>query len=166
MTKQFLALLLAIPLTALAASDSSTLSATLADRILISDLDSMDFGTHTPGNDMTVTDTFCVYRKGNGGKYKVTATGNGVNSAFTLSGATNGWQLEYAVKFDGDTTPNSGEDLIAGTKSSSEYTGDTSSTNCGNTNNASIRLRITNTNANAAEVDTYSGTLTLTVEVN
>ena len=147
----------------LGASDSGTVSveANFSNVIKVSRLDNMEFSDHSAGNDMVVSDNFCVYRRGNDGKYKVTISGDGASSAFTLSKGTN--TLDYTVKFSDDTTPSDGTDMTTNTESSSEFFGSTESRSCGGSDNTSIQITISDSDAVKAKAGKYTVNITILV---
>ncbi len=136
---------------------------TIPGLVQISDLDDIDLGTFD-GDAMSGSDDVCVWATTP--TYTLIAQGDGPAGAFTLSGASpGGATLPYAVAWADSAGAGAGTTLAAGTA----LTGLTTTAidadcNAGSDPNATVIIDVGATDLAAVAADTYTGTLTLTVE--
>ena len=143
-------------------SGSASISVTIPNLILISGMADIGFGTYSGVGDLNQNEDICIYTNKAAGTYRVTGSGSGGGGAFTLSDGTN--TLAYNV-FYNDVTGTTGEQqLTSGTPLGSQNGANTTSQNCGGSNDANYHVQILGTNLLAAPSGAYSGTLTLLVE--
>lgn len=153
-------------LSALAATDGTvgfnstgTVDITLAvnDEVRISNLADINLGVFGGADAVGTTDA-CVYRNGTGA-YRITATGSGAASAFSLTDGTN--SVGYSVEFDDGTGAVA---MGASTPMIGRTGADPASATCATTgNNAVVTTTVVATDAAALPAGTYTGTLTLLV---
>lgn len=145
------------------ANVSVTLDLTIPDKIQITQIDDINLGTFDGTNDMTGSDSLCVYR-GSGGDYGLTITGSGSGGAYTLSNG--GSTIPFDVTWDDGTGAQS---VTSGTLVSGLTNTFTQNTSCngGADNNATLGVQVLANDIQAAASTTgiHTGTLTLTVEM-
>lgn len=138
-----------------------TLSTTLNNVIRVSSIDDFIFGTHTglAATSPSLTDDICVYRNSNG-NYQVTASGNGVGGAFSLSNGIN--NIAYSAQWDDGSgfTP-----LQANTALNNQSNVFNSSIDCnaGGANNARLKIDINNSELQSVTAGSYQGIITIMV---
>lgn len=142
---------------------SVTFDLTVPDSIQLTQVNDINLGVFDGINDMTGSDSLCVYRRG-GGQYGVTITGSGNGGAFTLSNGAS--TLPYSVTWDdggGAQAVTSGV-LLSGLANTYTAGPDCSG---GALNNAILGVQVLATDIAAAAtgVGTHTGTLTITVEM-
>jgi len=135
---------------------------TIGYLVRITDVDEIHFGTY--GFQVTIEedDDVCIYTNDPSGDYLVTATGDGVGSAFEISngGATPAY-VDYKVSWEDD----SGTDtLISGTQSGTQEGANTSSETCSGGTNATVSITMTRADITSVIAGTYTGVLTLLIE--
>lgn len=139
-----------------------TLSLTLPDSIMVSQLDDIDLGVFS-GVDLVATESLCIYRA-SGGNYGVTVTGSGAGGAFEL--ANNGSIIAYQVNWS-DGIANAALApgvLVSGLANT--VSGDTSCSN-GLANNATLTVTLPAAAVNIAATQSglHTGVLTILVEM-
>ncbi|MES2661943.1 MAG: hypothetical protein V4629_01440 [Pseudomonadota bacterium] len=148
---------------------TATISVTKSVQAQISDLQDMTLANWGVGDGaVSLSSNVCVYSST--GNYKVTASGSGAASAFTLSnGSTN---IAYSVTWNAGgagNLSNTGTALTTSVQSTGYTTATTASANCsgGGASNDTARVivGITSGNMDAAvsSATAYTGTLTLLV---
>ena len=140
---------------------SSIVTIVKDNAVQISKVDDIDFGNQsTLTADAVASDQVCVFASTGG--YNITASGDGVGGAFTLSDGGSG-VLPYTVSWS-EGAVNSA--LLPGAAATG-FIGDSSAADCGGAGdantNATFEVTIDQTNFNMAAAGTYSGTLTLKV---
>lgn len=121
---------------------------------------------------MTGSDSVCVWGNVGGGgtvSYKVTASGDGAASAFTLDSGT-APVLPYTVEWD-DGDDGTGEETLTTTVlSTTTFSSTRTSKTCAGGTNARVIITILESNLEATDVaiggSTYTGVLTLVVSAN
>lgn len=150
-------------------SGTSNISVTKAIQAQISDISDMTLSNWSVGDPaVQLYSNVCVYSST--GSYKVTATGSGSGSAFTI--ASGGNNIPYSVVWNAGGAgglASTGTTLTAGVQSSSFSNASTTSATCngggaGN-NTARVVVNITQGNMESAASSTtpYTGTLTMIV---
>ena len=140
---------------------SSLVTIVKDNAVQISKVDDIDFGNQsTLTADAVASDQVCVFASTGG--YNITASGDGVGNAFTLSaGGTS--VLPYSVRWNEGAVTST---LLPGAPATG-FVGNSAAADCGGTGdantNASFEVTIDQTNFNMAAAGTYSGTLTLKV---
>lgn len=140
---------------------TTDITVTIPDRVQISDLDGIDLGTYSGSLDLSGTEDLCVYRNGTG-SYKVqldSANPGGANE-FRMKNGTD--YIPYAVRFDDDSDASDGTLVVSGDEVSG-LTGDSSSTTCGASDNAQLRVDVLEADLQAAPPASYLDTITLLV---
>lgn len=142
---------------------TSTVSVTVPNLVLITDVGNLALGTWSGSGDEEGDDDVCIYTNKAAATYFVTASGSGAASAFTL--ASGGNTLAYEVYFN-DQSGTTGETQLTTTVKSGAQTGaDTTDQDCnGGGLNANFHVVIPEANLLAAPSGAYSGTLTLLIE--
>ncbi|MCE2965236.1 MAG: hypothetical protein LW855_05530 [Alphaproteobacteria bacterium] len=141
---------------------TAEIRATVANLASISNLNDFIFPTWTGSGDLILTDNVCVYVNNRGGRYQLTASGNG-RSGFNLTdGAGN--PLTYEAQWN-TRAASGGESLRSGQTLRSRSNADTSSIDCSSGRNLNSALTITLREAalRAAPAGNYAGVITLTV---
>lgn len=127
------------------------------DEVRISNLTDINLGVFA-GVDASGSSAACVYRNGTGA-YQITATGDGVAGAFTLTDGTN--TVAYSVDFDDGSGALA---MTSGTTLAGRTGADPGSATCATTgNNANVTATVLATDAATLPAGTYAGTLTLVV---
>jgi hypothetical protein len=141
---------------------SVSISATIPNRVQISGLTDIAFGTVDPSTAAASAENVCVWSNTTAKGYSVTATGSGAASAFTLTNGT--VALPYSVEWAGTSGQASGTALTSGTALAS-LTSTATSPTCaaGPATTASLVVKMTAANLQAAVASAYTGTLTLVV---
>ncbi len=142
---------------------SVTVDLTIPDSIQITQVDDISLGTFDGVNDMTGSDSLCVYRRG-GGDYSLTITGSGSGGAFTLSGG--GDTIPFSVTWNDGAGARS---VTSGTLLSGLTNTFTQDTECngGADNNATLGVQVlaNDIQAGTSTIGTHTGSLTITVEM-
>lgn len=129
------------------------------DEVRISNLTDIS-GVFDGTNDVTGTSAACVYRNGTG-LYRLTASGDGIGGAFTLTDGVIATPIPYSVSFDDG---NGAQSLGAGSPLTGLNGADPTSDTCATTgNNGTVAVSIGATDLLSAPASTYAGTLTLVV---
>lgn len=141
---------------------SANIRATVANLASITNLNDFVFPTWTGAGDLTLSDNVCVYVNNRGGKYQVTATGNGRNGFSLADGAGN--NLAYEAQWNVRASAG-GDSLRNGNTLRNRDNADTGSIDCSSGRNLNSALTITLREAalRAAPAGTYNGVITLTV---
>ena len=141
---------------------SLNITATIPALVQISALDDIALGTFS-GAAMSGGDDVCVFS--NTGGYSVTASGDGAGGAFELTGATAAEPLPYGVQWATTAGATSGTALTPGTALTG-LVGTFTNPSCqaGAALNARVLVAVTADDLGVVSADTYTGTLTLTVE--
>lgn len=152
---------------AMAASDGSVganstatsdVSLAVQDRIQISNVKDIAFGTYGGTGDLVENSSYCVYRNG-GGNYELTLTTD--HGSFVVSDGTD--DIPFAVKVDDSADASTGASIAYNT--SSGTLGNTSTIpDCGGADNGAMEVTFAEADLQAANSSTYLGTITLYVE--
>lgn len=138
-----------------------TLSTTLNNVIRVSSIDDFIFGTHTglAATSPSLTDDICVYRNSNG-NYQVTANGDGVGGAFTLSNGIN--SIAYSAQWSDGT---GFKPLQANTSLNNQGNVFNNNIDCnaGGANNARLKIDINNSELQSVTAGSYQGVITIMV---
>lgn len=141
-------------------------TAAQAQQVRISRLTNVGFGTITAlGTDQRRTRNVCVYSSAAGGRYSITARGNGAANAFTI--ASGARTIPYEVQW----AQTSGQTVGTALSSGVALTGQTSAAvNSGctlaPTRTATLIVILRGANLASATAGAYSGVLTLVVAPN
>jgi spore coat protein U-like protein len=166
-----LASLVAASGTALAATDgtlgatsegTAEVTMTVEDRVLITGLEDMALGTYSGSGALFGETAFCVYRNGTG-LYDLTVSSDnqGASNEFR---ATDGFNfVTYTVLFDEDATAVDGDPIASGVEEE-DLAGHATSTSCGGSENASVRVTFGEAALQSAPAGNYADTLTFLVE--
>ena len=134
-----------------------------AQKVRITNLSDVDFGTITNLQaDSRRAQNICLYSNGAAGGYSVLASGSGAGSAFSLASGPS--QLAYDVEWSGQSGQSSGTALSPNVA----LTGQTSSAthqfcNSGPSASASLVVVLRGAELSRARQGNYSGTLTLLI---
>jgi hypothetical protein len=142
---------------------SATISITIPTLVSITDVQNLNLGTFTGSGDLSADDSVCVYTNLPAATYKITASGNGDDSAFTIKSVSD-VTIPYEVYWNDQPSPG-GTELTSGLASATQSGANTSSQTCdGDGNNANFRVRILEEHLAASPPAVYTGTLSLLVE--
>ena len=133
----------------------------IEDRVQVTNLDGIDFGTYAGSGTLTGQDEMCIYRNGSGA-YDITLTSDnpGGGSEFQMiSGAD---LIAYELKFDDDNDASDGTVVLSGDTLTNQA-GDAGDTTCGAVDNAEMRVFITAATLEGSVTGTYLDTVTLLV---
>lgn len=140
-----------------------TVDLTVPDSIQVTQVDDINLGSFDGVNDVTGSDSLCVYRR-SGGQYGVTITGSGTGGAFSL--ATGGSTIPFSVTWNDGT---GAQNVDAGVLLSGLTNTYTAGTKCngGADNNATLGVQVLANDMRTASTatGTHTGTLTITVEM-
>lgn len=134
-----------------------------SNNVRISGLTDLTFGTIANlGTDAVLSENVCAYSNSSTSGYRITASGSGTGSAFSLSSGTN--QLAYEVQWSASPGQSSGSQLT----SSVPLTGQISSAtqqvcNAGPASSATLIVVLRSSALSNATAGSYSGTLTLVI---
>ncbi len=143
-------------------SGTTTVSLVKGFGLKISDIDDVDFGPTTTQPADAYEDV-CVYSSN--GTYRITATSaNGSAAKFRMLGQTAFNYLEYDIEWTADTSATSGANLNNATQSADMAGANSVLEDCNGIPTARIIFDVNNGSFNNAATDTYSDTLTLTIE--
>ncbi len=107
----------------------------------------------------------CVFRKGNSGAYTVTASSANPDGSGNFQVDDGGTKVMYNVQWS-DSAGNT-EDLTENATSSTTFTGNTGSADCGGATNATVRASVPQSEWEAATASAgYNDTLTMMVTAN
>jgi hypothetical protein len=134
--------------------------------VRITGLSDVPFGAISNFNiDSIQSQSVCIYAKGSGDGYRVTAIGSGSAGAFRLSSGSN--TLPYEVQWSDTTGQTSGSQLLANQPLTGLHTGEGpgAKDDCskGPPTTASLIIILRSASLGAAISGTYGGTLTLLV---
>jgi hypothetical protein len=157
---------------ALAASDggvgstsagSLDITLTIPMLVRISGFTDIDLGTFDGTAPMSGQDGLCVWSTTGG--YRLGASDGTSDGSFTLTGQTGSDSLVYGVEWEDEagTRVALSEDLWAGDVST-PLTTNASSASCEGSTNSNVYITISEAAIGGVGADTYTGTLTLTVE--
>ncbi|MCC5888714.1 MAG: spore coat protein U domain-containing protein [Gammaproteobacteria bacterium] len=139
-----------------------TVSVDIANRVQISGLNDIDFGTYAGSGDLERSDDFCVYRNGTG-SYNVTiSSSQAEGGSFRLVNGPNA--IPYSVRFNDAADITGGSDVSSGDTLAG--TGSATSLTCGGSSNASLGVSIAASALQAAPSGFYTDVITLLVEPN
>jgi len=152
-------------------SSSASLDVDITIPVLfrISDISDLNFGnfTQTGASKITLDDDVCVYTNDSSGEYRITASGNGTASAFTLSkSGDDSALLSYVVKWNAQSGTSGNFDLTAGITYPSNLSGaNTSSSSCltGLSSTGNFQVSISVDDILGSNSGTYTGTLTINI---
>lgn len=136
---------------------SSDVSLSVADRVQISNVKDIAFGTYGGTGDLVENSSYCVYRNG-GGDYQLTLTT--IEGSFEVTDGTN--TIPYAVKVDDSADASLGTAMTYNT-AAGPLVG-SPAVDCGGTDNAAMEVTFSEADLQAAGTAAYSGTVTLYVE--
>jgi hypothetical protein len=142
---------------------SVVINATVPSSVRISGLDDVNFSNQDPAVAASNAQNVCVWSNTATRGYRITASGNGAASAFTLqSGALA--PVPYSVQWDDVSGQTSGSALTATTALTGQTSAATSSNCSSGSESASLIVGITTANLQTMQSGaTYTGTLTLLV---
>ncbi len=149
---------------ALAATSIGTtdVTVTIADRVQVSNLDTIVLGTYLGSGTLVGTDDMCIYRSSTGAyDIQLDSANAGAASEFRLAAGLN--FIVYQLQFDDDSDAAVGGTIVLDGDSVTNQAGHASDTTCGAVDNAEIRVFITEANLQAAVAGSYTDTVTLTV---
>lgn len=143
---------------------SVTINASVASRVQISGLADVTFSAVDPATAATNAQNVCVWSNTTTRGYRITATGSGAASAFTLSSGVLP-VVPYSVEWAAATGQSSGSTLTAGTALTGLASTATSPTcSSGASSSASLIVKMAAADlSNMQAGPTYSGSLTLLV---
>lgn len=139
---------------------SSDLDAEIPVLYKITDVADRDLGTFNGTAAMSSNDDVCIYSN-DSGNYKVTATGSGDASAFTLTAGGN--TLAYTVKWNDEEGTTGSESLTAGTAKTGQTGANQTDPACGTGMTANFEVTISQAEAILRPAGQYSGTLTFVI---
>lgn len=143
-------------------TSSLTVELTVPGSILISQVDDIDLGSYS-GTDMQASDSLCVYQTA-GASYAISALGSGPSGSFAISNGS--VDIPLHLSWDDGISK---ETLAPGAILSGRTSANSGSASCnsGAANNATLEVTIMETDilANNVSAGSYSGTLTLIVEL-
>jgi hypothetical protein len=137
-------------------------SAAPSDKVRLSGLADVAFGTIDPAADQTSSQNLCAFSNSSTGGYSVTASGSGSGGAFTLASAAD--ELPYEVRWAGTTGQANGTAVTAGTIVSG-FTSAASQQTCnsGPAASATLTVIVRATSLGSVQAGSYAGTLQITI---
>lgn len=147
---------------ATACAAGTTLPASAGDKVAITGLSNVAFGTIVSFNDQTSSQNLCVYSQSFTDGYSVTALGSGAGGAFTL--AAGSAPLAYDVLWSALPNQRGGTSLVAGSAATGFRSGATQKTcNSGPSASATLTIAIRARALASAQAGSYAGTLQLMI---
>lgn len=145
---------------ALLACMSSAASA--GDKVALTGLSDVSFGTISTFNDLSISQSVCAFSQTLTNGYSVLATGSGTGGSFVLSSGSAG--LAYDVLWSASPAQRSGVALTAGVPKSG-FTSSAAQKTCnsGPSASATVTLVLRGSALSAAQAGSYAGTLQLTI---
>jgi hypothetical protein len=133
-----------------------------ADKVRVSSLSDVAFGSLVALSDVSIARDVCVYSTALSGAYAVIASGSGSGGAFELASGSD--RLAYDVQWAQAAGQASGSALQAGVASQPFFSGAVQQVcNSGPASTAALVLRMKASDVAAARAGSYSGVLTLTI---
>lgn len=144
-------------------SGSFQVSLTIPDRVQVSGLQDINFGTFVSG-DFDTNYPLCVYSNTPTARYGITITGDGAGGAYTLTNGTD--TIPYQVFWNETAGTTVGElVLTAGTKLGNRSNANQVSYTCATGgDSANLRVWIQDANMRGITNGTYTGTMTIFVD--
>ena len=141
---------------------TADISVTIAEQFRISSIQDYAFGTYSGTGNLTANDDVCVYNNGTG-DYRITASGSGAASAFTVASGAN--TIAYQVFYNDVTGTTGAVQLTAATQSGVQTGANTTINDCSAGGlSGNVEVRMLQAALQAAPAGAYTGTLTLLVE--
>jgi hypothetical protein len=152
----------AVQVAAALAAALSAAPASAADKVNVSGLRDVSFGTVTSFSDKSVSQSICAYSQSTTNSYAVIATGSGQGGAFTLT--SGGASMAYEVLWSATSGQTGGTLLEAGRPATGFESAATQKTcNSGPASSASLTVVLRTSALNAATAGPYSGSLQITI---
>jgi hypothetical protein len=143
---------------------TSGLSVTINEMVQVTDIqDPLLSTTYGTSGDLDANDDVCVWTNDTGDEYKVTATGSGTASAFTITDGTE--TIAYSVYWNDETGITGRTTLTTNVQTTAAQTGATNTYPC-TVNNANLSVNIAQNAILSAQAGTYTGTLTVVLAPN
>lgn len=132
-------------------------------QVQISRLDTVAFGQYGSSGNLSFDEHFCVHSSASNGGYRlsVSSTNQDSNGNFYMADDSSGATIPLSILF---SASGSGSGTIGMTSNAVSANGDSGSTNCSNTDNATLTMVMTEAVLQAAETGSYSETLEILVE--
>jgi hypothetical protein len=146
------------------ASNSFTVSITVSgiSQVKISRLDSVNFGTHSGLQNITVTEKFCVYSSAANGAYRLSInSANQDANGHYLIGPAGADLLPMSITFAANAVGPATEPI---SNNSVRGAGNTLSDSCSGGDNAMLTLSLEEADLQAASTGSYAGLLVLLIE--
>ena len=140
----------------------AAISVTVPNLIKITNMADIAFGTWSGSGDLNSNVDVCVYTNKASGTYRITATGSGAASAFTL--ASGGNTLPYNVYYNDVSGTTGAVQVTAATVLNGQTGAHVTSQTCGGSNTGNYHVEILDASLQAVPSGAYTGTLTLVVE--
>ena len=144
-------------------SGSFEVSLTIPERVQVTGLEDIDFGTFVSG-DFNYDYPICVYSNTPTARYGVTVTGDGAGGAYTLTNGTD--TIPYVVYWNETAGTTAGEMVLtAGTKLGNRSNANQQSYTCATGgDSANIHIWIQDADMRGVTNGTYTGTMTVLVD--
>jgi len=140
---------------------SADMTLEIARLVRLSNMADVAFGQYSGSGDLSADRDVCVWTNDADATYVVTATGDGEDSAFTVSAAAE--LLAYTVYWNDTASTDNNILLTANQVSAAMGNANTSSHSCGGVDNANFQVIINQTSLLASRPGTYTGVLTFVV---
>jgi hypothetical protein len=140
-----------------------TITVTIPERVQVSYLQDIDFGSYGGSGALTDNYDLCVYS--NTGGYQITATGSGAANAFTITDGSD--TIAYTLSWNDTTTTTGNQSITTGTALTGQTTAAADATcSSGSSMSSNMYVNIAEAALLAAtpSATPYSGTVTLLVE--
>lgn len=131
-------------------------------QVQISRLDTVAFGQYGRSGNLSADEHFCVHSSASGGGYKISVSSeNEASGNFYMVDDSTGATIPLSILF---SASGSGSGTINMASNTVSAIGDSGSTNCSNTDNATLTMLMTEADLLAAETGSYSERLEILVE--
>jgi len=140
---------------------SADMTLEIARLVRLSNMADLAFGQYSGSGNLSADRDVCVWTNDADATYVVTATGDGENSAFTVSADTE--ILAYSLYWNDSTGTENNHLLTANQVSAEMSNANTSSLSCGGVDNANFQVVLNQTALQASRPGAYAGVITFVV---
>lgn len=144
---------------------SADVSLAIPQLYLISGVADFSFGTYSGSGNLSANYDLCVYSNDSSAGYKVRVTDSSALSAdgYSVQNAAGTAQIPFNVKWKSGVG-STGNRQLTYNVAHTQTAANTTTPNCNGTNNANIQINLLQSDLQGAPSDTYSSTLTISIE--
>lgn len=141
-----------------------TLSVSVESIVNISNLNDLTPPPFTGAGSRSANDNICVYSSASGGRYRITAKGNGVGEIFTLQ-SNEGFTIPFTLFWNDRASISGGEQLLPSVALLNQA-GNKNNITCRGGTNANLMAVLSENQLSQTSAGSYNGSVLLTVEPN